>query len=1278
MAEEVFGGECEMFPNVTLALKAIAQAHRARGVTRCAYLPPLYGSTVTMLRQVFPDVEAIDFGDVCATSGGCSSSSLVAALTEDGATITKALSAAHAEAPFTLLFADQVASLSGRILDTEAVVGWCRENGVACILDGTQSADFNLAVWPETYVVGSQKWLCNVKTCAIVRTEEGALPPNPCAFSFGYPNDAHIWSGCLDYVPFIVLQKALRIHQAHGQALRESAAALLRENLPRVGPSALPQTGADRTMELVKVHRFEEDPQATLNAAGVYASVKRIGGECFVRVSAYPYNKPEDFTALADVLNYNHRLDAAIAGTDLSPLHESRQKRADIERAFQTTFDITDRLFENLTTEAYFTRSEPLRHPLIFYFGHSAVFFMNKLILGQYLPVSARVDAELESLCAVGVDEMSWDDLWLGNWDKVPKEEQADTVARIRAYRAKVREIVTSLIRDEERAPLTLPIAKDSLFWVIMMGIEHERIHIETSSCILTRMPIHLVQPSPYFPVCRTAARAPEDAPPNELVPVEGGAVSIGRKWDGTRFYGWDNEFGTPVEKELRDFEVSKMLVSNAEFKEFIEAGGYDTERYWTAEGWAWRKWETCNWTGEKRSQPIFWLPNGQLRTLVREIPMPWDWPAEVNNLEAAAFCAWKSEQLGRTVRLLSHPEWLHLRRQAGGVHNINMREFCSGCPVDTYGDAIGKDGEQIFDIAGNAWQHSCSPLTVLPDFSTHHLYDDFSVPTIDGQHDFILGGSWASLGNESRDDARYGFRRHFHQFAGIRYVVSDNAVEECPAPVFEPVVGKLLSEHYLDFEDPVLLREAPVPNGPAALGAAAADLVREGDRVLVLQGGPGRTTLEILARHPTCKITHTDPTALSLDALLSAQKNGTLRWERQLEGKINATETFDLPQQWVDALQGAHLDVLQIDVWKDLPGKLSEGYDVIVADLSTLGRIDWPARGQIPPGLRACANPGARLMLLAPEGNAAQPEGFQEVGERRSFAHMARDTRRKHVHAVSQLSVWQLGESAESAAARAAEQREAGAPNYESSSVVDAYLKMHFEDPANGVPNFAAACAQVCLDACVENEVPLRRALDAGCGPGRIALDLAQHFDKVLAFDFSKAFAEICRSRAPANLSAFVGNACAMGDCEEIAGKSFDLIVGANLVDRLDDPMAWIRKSKEMLSEEGVFVIISPFTWLESVTPEAKWLGGVRKDSEVHYSLHGVVHACLPELELCTAPTHLPFTIADPDGTTQYTYAQVLVFRRKRDGRAPDAFLKADDHMVSIGASLAGRKGRA
>jgi hypothetical protein len=53
-------------------------------------------------------------------------------------------------------------------------------------------------------------------------------------------------------------------------------------------------------------------------------------------------------------------------------------------------------------------RADPLRHPLIFYLGHTAAFYMNKLISSRILKTSERIDSEIESLVAIGVDEMSW------------------------------------------------------------------------------------------------------------------------------------------------------------------------------------------------------------------------------------------------------------------------------------------------------------------------------------------------------------------------------------------------------------------------------------------------------------------------------------------------------------------------------------------------------------------------------------------------------------------------------------------------------------------------------------------------------------------------------------------------------------------------------------------------------------------------------------------------------------------------------------------------------
>ena len=63
---------------------------------------------------------------------------------------------------------------------------------------------------------------------------------------------------------------------------------------------------------------------------------------------------------------------------------------------------------------------------------------------------------------------------------------------------------------------LTLPIHRDHPFWVILMGIEHQRIRIETSSVIIRRLPIEMVRQLPLWSICPKAG----EAQANELVPT--------------------------------------------------------------------------------------------------------------------------------------------------------------------------------------------------------------------------------------------------------------------------------------------------------------------------------------------------------------------------------------------------------------------------------------------------------------------------------------------------------------------------------------------------------------------------------------------------------------------------------------------------------------------------------------------------------------------------------------------------------------------------------------
>ena len=236
---------------------------------------------------------------------------------------------------------------------------------------------------------------------------------------------------------------------------------------------------------------------------------------------------------------------------------EPEEKRAEIRDYFHKTYSLDEQLYDVLASdESFYLRAEPLRHPLIFYLGHTATFYVNKLIVAKI--IEERINPRFESMFAIGVDEMSWDDLDDENYDW-------PTVADVKAYRDQVRSLVDRVI---DSLPLTLPIDWDNPWWAIMMGIEHARIHLETSSVIIRRMPLAHVRQLALWEICDETGVAPE----NELLPVPGGAVTLGKGKDHP-LYGWDNEFGRH-DYQVADFAASKYLVSNREFLGFVEADG--------------------------------------------------------------------------------------------------------------------------------------------------------------------------------------------------------------------------------------------------------------------------------------------------------------------------------------------------------------------------------------------------------------------------------------------------------------------------------------------------------------------------------------------------------------------------------------------------------------------------------------------------------------------------------------------------------------------------------
>lgn len=541
----------------------------------------------------------------------------------------------------------------------------------------------------------------------------------------------------------------------------------------------------------------------------------------------------------------------------------AEEKRAEIREYFLKTWAIDELLYTQLKSDdVFYHRGDPLRHIILFYLGHTAVFFVNKLFLAKI--IDKRINPKLESVFAIGVDEMSWDDLDNNHYDWPP-------VSEVRAYRDEAKKAILNAI---DTLPLELPIDWQNPFWMIMMGIEHERIHLETSSVLIRQLALDDVVPNLFGERCQITGEAPE----NEMIPVSGAVVNLGKPADYP-LYGWDNEYGSYSE-EVAEFQAAKYLTSNQEFLEFVEAGGYDTQRYWTEEGWNWR-------TYKEAQMPLFWLKdeNGyRLRLVAEEITMPWNWPVEVNYLEAKAFCNWKSEKTGKTYRLPTEAEWYRLHNVAGltdvlqweqAPGNINLEYFSSPCPVDTFAQG------EFFDIVGNVWQWTETPITGFPGFKVHPIYDDFSTPTYDGKHNLIKGGSWISTGNEATVHARYAFRRHFYQHAGFRYVESD-------APL------KIQSADYETDEEVTLSGEsnwgdasASSPNFQQQMAEFINELLPDNPdaRILDLNADTGRLAFELAK-------TFTDVTALDFTARMiripiQLQEQGYVRYTMKDEGEL-------------------------------------------------------------------------------------------------------------------------------------------------------------------------------------------------------------------------------------------------------------------------------------------------------------------------------------------------------------------------------------------------------
>ncbi|HXW56958.1 MAG TPA: SUMF1/EgtB/PvdO family nonheme iron enzyme [Candidatus Cybelea sp.] len=423
----------------------------------------------------------------------------------------------------------------------------------------------------------------------------------------------------------------------------------------------------------------------------------------------------------------------------------------------------TDAIFGLLPPNSFYDRPIPERHRLIFYLGHLEAFDWN--LLAGPLGLTSSNPA-FDKLFAFGIDPVG---------GGLPGDSPRDwpDIALVEKYNQHVRETLDRRLgRPGVFESSALPSADRTL---LNVAIEHRLMHAETLAYLLHNLPVErkLPQPGP--------SAGPRPTPKQRPVMVPAGLARLGQSREAGNF-GWDNEFETD-EVFVPAFSVDVFPVSNGQYLEFIEGGGYEDATLWTAEDWEWKRRQGLD-------HPHFWVRAGrsgvahagthwQYRAMFGTIPLPESWPVYVSQAEAAAYARWAGKKLP------TEAQW---HRAAYGTPQGPERSFPWGeDPPETArgnfhhqnwepsavdGHPAGASAFGVHDLLGNGWEWTSSVFGPLPGFQAFPFYPGYSANFFDGKHFVMKGGSQRTDLCMLRRPFRNWFQPHYpYVYAKFRCV---------------------------------------------------------------------------------------------------------------------------------------------------------------------------------------------------------------------------------------------------------------------------------------------------------------------------------------------------------------------------------------------------------------------------------------------------------------------------------------------------------------------------
>ncbi|MDH3690516.1 MAG: ergothioneine biosynthesis protein EgtB [Gammaproteobacteria bacterium] len=418
-----------------------------------------------------------------------------------------------------------------------------------------------------------------------------------------------------------------------------------------------------------------------------------------------------------------------------TPVTPHCHAKEDLQARYRGVRQDTEDLCRPLATEDYCIQTEPFVSPTKWHIAHISWFF-EAFVLKHFEPAYREFDPRFDYL---------FNSYYVTHSEPYPRPERGllsrPTVDEIYRYRAHVDDAILELIDS----------ADDDLWQAlsdrVILGLNHEQQHQEL---MLTDIK-HVFARNPLRPAYREINTMTEsESNPMRWIEFDGGVRDIGHDDDDD--FCFDSE--TPRHHVLtNDHVLASRLVTNGEYIEFIEAGGYGEPDHWLSDGWSsvcQHKWEAPSYW-ERQDSNWWQMTLGGMRRLNEHEPV-----CHVSFYEADAYARWAGRRLPTEAEL----ELIAVGKEIEG----NLRE------ADRLHPTAAPSGDGLVQVYGDVWEWTQSPYAPYPGFVSL----DGSLGEYNGKfmcNQMVLrGGSCVT----PRSHMRATYRNFFYppdrwQFTGIR-----------------------------------------------------------------------------------------------------------------------------------------------------------------------------------------------------------------------------------------------------------------------------------------------------------------------------------------------------------------------------------------------------------------------------------------------------------------------------------------------------------------------------